>query len=341
MRATSRHAYCVPTTCLSIFRHRGEAARAGGTLHSVVMLHQQSEAQDLSRVHRNRALFADKQHWMWDQQYPDANRNDDTYTWGSPSKSGEYWYRDPSPDDEHSSCTLVSDTPEYPCNSFAAYACECASPSPEFFFLSYAAYAYECKLPLGPPCAPGAAVASTSAARGSLLGSVLCSTPGRQEHACAGAGPAACLTRAVQSLPLRLTASHCISDPHCTMSIGHRGSKHTTTHRRADCTTAPNHNCTLPPGPAHNTPRRRAGSTTASTTSSTRPRRRAPPTGAPASSSTSSSPLASRPSTRSPSRSPAPASTPMWTRLGASPSRGRRSRWRGTCATWTGTSAPR
>lgn len=105
---------------------------AGGTLHSVVMLHQQSEAQDLSRVHRNRAFFAEKQHWVFAQEHPDNDPNDDEFTIGSPSKSGEYWYRDPSPDDEHSSCTLEND-PWYPCLSSSSFNCRCgplAAPTP-------------------------------------------------------------------------------------------------------------------------------------------------------------------------------------------------------------------
>jgi hypothetical protein len=74
---------------------------AGGTLHSVVMLHQQSEAQDLSRVHRNRALFADMMEWLERLNNPDSIGRDSTLGW--------HWYRDPSPEDEHTSCVIKVD----------------------------------------------------------------------------------------------------------------------------------------------------------------------------------------------------------------------------------------
>jgi hypothetical protein len=73
---------------------------AGGTLHSVVMLHQQSEAQDLSRIHRNRAFFADMWEWFFLVMNLPA---------GGKSTLGWYFNRDPSPEDEHTSCVPKQD----------------------------------------------------------------------------------------------------------------------------------------------------------------------------------------------------------------------------------------
>jgi hypothetical protein len=67
---------------------------SGGTLHSAIMIYQQTEAQDLSRIFRTRSMYAFA---GWGAS-------------GSWSKSYPMSKREPSPSEDYTSCTIRSAT---------------------------------------------------------------------------------------------------------------------------------------------------------------------------------------------------------------------------------------